>query len=334
MYLTFSRLKKRGGKALFPAITCMAPINAAIYAGMEVAFCDVNLNDFTMDTGSLINSLDSNDIAVIVPTHIYGNSCELDEILKIAEDRGVFVLEDAAQSVGGKYKDRMLGSFGEASIISFGHSKILECGGGGAVLTDDEALYIELKKADENLPRRPDNVMDLFDHYRKAYYGIDGLSSDEKIFRRLMLELQVSSRRLFLFRITPEIERRIFNAIDRLDEVVALREARRMLYERHLDNTDLAQTKVRDGSVCWRYSCLYKHDRKKLLTRIREQGIDVSNWYQSQDKIYSADEEGMLKNAECVDRGIVNFWVTQDYSEEKILNDIDAINRIFKEVRP
>ena len=86
-----------------------------------------------MNVGSLKKILDKykKKVEMIVPTHIFGNSCELDKIIEIARKRKIFVLEDAAQSLGSKINSKKTGSIGNASIISFGHAKILDCGGGG-----------------------------------------------------------------------------------------------------------------------------------------------------------------------------------------------------------
>ena len=81
----------------------MQAVNAAIFAGMKPLFCDVNLNDFTMNVRSLKKILDKyKNVEMIVPTHIFGNSCDLDKIIKIIRKREIFVLEDAAQSLGSK----------------------------------------------------------------------------------------------------------------------------------------------------------------------------------------------------------------------------------------
>ena len=70
MYLIFLTCKKKG-TVVFPTITCMQAVNAAIFAGMKPLFCDVNLNDFTMSVSSLKNILDKNkNVEMIVPTHV------------------------------------------------------------------------------------------------------------------------------------------------------------------------------------------------------------------------------------------------------------------------
>ena len=94
-----------------------------------------------MDIKSLKKIIKKSEIKFIVPTHIFGNICDIKEVIGLAKKNKIFVLEDAAQALGAKIGSEMIGSFGDASIISFGYSKIIDCGGGGAVLTNNYILY-------------------------------------------------------------------------------------------------------------------------------------------------------------------------------------------------
>lgn len=79
---------------------------------------------------------------VIVPTQLNGRTCDMDALQSIAHKHGLLIVEDAAQALGSKFKGRCAGTFGIASAISFYPAKVLGClGDGGAVVTDDEAVY-------------------------------------------------------------------------------------------------------------------------------------------------------------------------------------------------
>ena len=72
--------------------------------------------------------------------------------------------------MGGSINGKKLGSFGDASVISFGYSKILDCGGGGCVLTDNEILYNSILKYYDKIPNKIKNHQKLFNSYKKKYY--------------------------------------------------------------------------------------------------------------------------------------------------------------------
>ena len=83
MYLIFLTFKK-SSIVVFPTITCIQAVNAAVFAGMIPVFCDVNLSDFTMNTKSLKKVLAKyKNIKAIVPTHVFGHSCDVNKIISI-----------------------------------------------------------------------------------------------------------------------------------------------------------------------------------------------------------------------------------------------------------
>lgn len=332
IYLILKALNKKNSYVLYPAITCMTPVNAALYADMKPVFCDVNLKDYTMDLSSLRKMIEEYNIDVIVPTHLYGHSCDMDEILEIAREKDIFVLEDAAQAVGGIYKGRKLGSIGDAAVVSFGHTKILECGGGGAVLTDDEGFYEQVKNLEESIPKQPVNVKELFDDYRRIYYDIMKLIKKDSDFWPLMLSLQMTFKKGFVYAKDAQIENTIGNRLGEIDAMVEERNKRMILYDQYLNKECLNLPDIRDGSVCWRYSFLYKGNRDELLKAVRAQNIDISSWYPTLYQMYGNQPKDQFPNANILEKEIVNLWVDPKYTKEKIIRDIQIINQTLREL--
>ena len=319
IYLILKALNLQHKKVLYPSISCMVPVNAALYAGYNPVFCDVNLQDYTMDLKALELTLKKYEVGVVVPTHIYGHKCKMQEILKIAHKNGVFVLEDAAQTT-------TLNKNSDASIMSFGHTKIMETqNGGGAIFTNDEKLYNKLKKEKVSLSIKPENLNELFDEYRQKYYSIirdKDINKYKEIF-----ELQLSSKNAFIYDIDANEE--VTEKIKCIKNIKDKRNKRTKLYEECLDTTFIDKAKKHCG-VLWRYSFLYKGNREELLKKVREKGIDISSWYPALHKFYSNQNDDEFPNAKIIEEHIVNLWVNEEYSEEKILKDIEIINYIMK----
>lgn len=95
--------------------------------------------------GQLINRQTGQRIAAIVPMHVFGHPCRIDAITEAASAFGLPVIEDAAESLGSLYKGKHTGRFGQAGVFSFNGNKIVTCGGGGAIITDDAGLAAKLK---------------------------------------------------------------------------------------------------------------------------------------------------------------------------------------------
>lgn len=111
---------------------------------IKPVFVDVDEGALNIDVKKIENSITKNTRA-IVAVHLLGNPCDMEPIMDIAKKHGLFIIEDCANSIGAKYKGRLVGTFGDAACFSFGHAKDVPTFGGGMVLTNNEVLYKRLK---------------------------------------------------------------------------------------------------------------------------------------------------------------------------------------------
>lgn len=128
-----------GDEVIIPAHTYVATAAAVIAAGAVPILCEVDTS-LNMDPADLERKITPYTKAV-VPVHMRGVPARMDEILAVAERHGLAVLEDVAQSNGGTYKGKPLGSFGEVGCFSLQQYKIITSGEGGLLLTDDREIY-------------------------------------------------------------------------------------------------------------------------------------------------------------------------------------------------
>jgi len=141
LYLIFKALELRPeDEVIVPANSFIATAEAVSAAGAKVVFVDVLPDTYNMDPEALERAITPNTRG-IVPVHLYGLAADMDPILALAEDRGLWVVEDAAQAHLAEYKGRKCGSMGLAAAFSFYPGKNLgACGDAGAVTTNDAAL--------------------------------------------------------------------------------------------------------------------------------------------------------------------------------------------------
>jgi dTDP-4-amino-4,6-dideoxygalactose transaminase len=102
-------------------------------------FCDIKRDTYCLDPDKL-DSVLSNLSRAIITVHLFGHSCDMDEILSFAKKNNLKVIEDCAQSPGGKYKNKNLGTIGDCGIFSFQESKNIMTGEGGMLVTNDEEI--------------------------------------------------------------------------------------------------------------------------------------------------------------------------------------------------
>lgn len=129
-------------------ITFVASANAALYAGGQPAFADVDANTINMSPESLTEALRRNrDTRAVVPVHFAGLPCDMPAIKAVADRAGVMIIEDAAHALGATYPDgRRVGSCADShmTIFSFHPVKAIAAGEGGMITTNDEAIYRKL----------------------------------------------------------------------------------------------------------------------------------------------------------------------------------------------
>ncbi len=135
-----------GDEVIVPVFTYIASAFAVTYTGATPVFVDVDERTFNIDP-CLIRQAITKRTKAVMPVHLYGQSADMDSILKISKKHGLKIVEDAAQAHGTEYKGKKAGSMGDLGAFSFYPTKNLgACGDAGMVVTNDEALYEKLKK--------------------------------------------------------------------------------------------------------------------------------------------------------------------------------------------
>jgi len=129
-----------GDEVIVPSYTFIATSFAVLQAGAIPRFADVNLNDHCLSVESAERLVTARTRAII-PVHLYGNVCDMDQILAFAARHSIAVVEDNAEAVGGSFRGRKTGTIGQMAACSFCQNKVFTTGGeGGMVTTDDEDL--------------------------------------------------------------------------------------------------------------------------------------------------------------------------------------------------
>ena len=130
---------KKGDEVIAPAFTMISSVFPIIYCGAKPVLVDCDPQTWTIDVSQIEEKI-SEKTKAILPVHIYGHPCDMDPILKIAKKHGLFVIEDAAEAHGAEYKDKKVGGLGDIGCFSFYANKIITCGEGGMIVTNNEEI--------------------------------------------------------------------------------------------------------------------------------------------------------------------------------------------------
>jgi|YelNatPaOPRAMG01_1025707.scaffolds.fasta_scaffold95166_2 perosamine synthetase len=244
----------KGDEVIIPDLTFAATANAVLYTGARPVIVDIHPEYWCIDPEKLKNAITPKTRAII-PVHLYGHPCDMDAVMEIAESKGIYVIEDAAEAHGAEYKGRKVGSFGHVSCFSFYGNKIITTGEGGMCLTDDEELA-------ERMRILRDHGMDPKKRYWHNFLG----------FNYRMTNLQAALGIAQLKRIEKFIERK--------------REIAR-LYAEELSSVDgiTLHPEMRWAKcVYWLYSILVDEretgmSRDELAEKLQNCGIETRNFF-------------------------------------------------------
>lgn len=128
-----------GDEVIMPSFTFTSTANAFVLRGAKVVFVDIRPDTMNIDEEKIEAAITERTKAIVV-VHYAGVACDMDKVLQIANEHGLFVVEDAAQAVDARYGDKYLGTLGDLGCYSFHETKNYTCGEGGALVINNEAF--------------------------------------------------------------------------------------------------------------------------------------------------------------------------------------------------
>lgn len=293
-------LKKGRNEVILSPYTVADVINMVIVAGGKPVFVDIDRKTCNIDE-SKINSLITEKTCLVMATHFYGKVCNFDKLRKICKNYNIPFIEDAAQALGAKYKNKMAGTFGSAGVYSFGMYKNINSFYGGIIVTDDKNIYESVNSSIIDWPRQS-----IFLYLKKVFSGIatDLVTSKFlynlfffKFFRWAFInDVSIINNKLKID-VNPKIKKKlphdykvrmsdlqariVLKQIDNLDKnTIARIELAKVWFNglKSIDQIILPKYTDDFSNMYWYFPIQYR-SRKKLVRFILEQGFDISESY-------------------------------------------------------
>jgi len=245
---------KKGDEVITAANTAIPTISAIRSTGASPKLVDIG-NDYLIDPSKIEKEI-TNKTKAIIPVHLYGQTCEMDKIVKISNKYKLKIVEDCAQSQGAKFKNRFCGTIGELGCFSFYPTKILGAyGDGGFILTNDYNLYTKIK--------------------RIRFYGIETVDKKNKYFNKYYSNEDGINSRL------DEIQAGILNfKLSIIEKLIARRRHLASLYFKELISTKLKLPLVRKRSDhVFHLFTIYHPQRNKIIKKLKEDSIETKIIY-------------------------------------------------------
>ena len=246
---------KKGDEVITAANTAIPTISAIILAGAKPKLVDIS-SDYLINVNHIKKSITSKTKAII-PVHLYGQSCDMPKILKIAKKYKLKIIEDCAQAQGAKFKNKHVGSFGDFGCFSFYPTKILGAyGDGGFIVTNNRKFFEKAK--------------------RIRFYGIETeVKKNSFINQYYANEFGINSR-------MDEIQSSILNfKLNKVDQFIKKRRKLAKLYFNYLSNTDLILPKENDFCKHAYHLFTVRHKKaKKIIKILKRKGVNSRIIYQ------------------------------------------------------
>lgn len=274
----------KGDEVIIPNFTMIASAFAVCYTGAKPVFVDADTDTWNIDVKKIEEKITSNTKA-IMPVHIFGNPCNMTEILKIAKKYNLFIVEDAAEAHGAEYDGKKVGSFSDIASFSFFANKNLTTGEGGMVVMNEEKHYNACRYYKNlcfplNAPRIYEHENIGFNYRMSNVHAAIGLAQVEKA-----------------------------------DDYKNLRIENNNIYKKHLSNVDgiiFQKDEENSINVNWMNAILlnpkiYGHSKDELIDYLKSNGVDTRLLFTGMHK------QSSLKNFGCDISG--NYPVSENLTQ-------------------
>ena len=309
-----------GDEVITTPLTFVASANCVVYRGGTPIFADIKKDTYNIDPNEIKKKITSKTKAII-PVHFTGQPCDMDEILEIAEEYDLYVIEDAAHAIDAKYKGRKIGNLSDLTIFSFHPVKNITTAEGGMITTNDDDLYEKLlmfrthgisKEAEKRFGKSGGYYYDM--QYLGFRYNLSELHAALGIHQLKKLESFQKRRR--------EIVKIYNNEFQNYDGITIPYKKENVKHSWHLYiiQLNLENLKVK---------------RDHIFKALREENIGVNvhyipvhyhSFYQNKFGL----KEGILPNVEWLFPRLLTIPIFPKMSDDDVNDVINALGKVLK----
>jgi len=304
---------KQGDEVITAANTAIPTISAIRSVGAVPKLVDIG-DDYLINI-SQIKKMITKKTKVIIPVHLYGQTCDMNEIKIISRKYKLKIIEDCAQSQGSKYKNKFCGTIGDIGCFSFYPTKILGAyGDGGLILTNNFNLYKKIKKI--------------------RFYGIETVDKKNKFFNKYFAREEGINSRI------DEIQASILNfKLKKVDKWISRRRQIANIYFKNLNSTSLTLPKLNKFSYhVYHLFTVYHPRRDKIINELKKKMIETRIIYQypihemtAYKKLFF--KKNHLKNSERKSKGIFCLPLYPEITNKEVLKVCKILKEIMKKMR-
>ncbi len=350
---------RQGDEVLLQAFTCNAAINPILKSRAKPVFVDIN-DTLNLDPNDLKKKITSNSKAIMIQ-HSFGWPAQIDEIVKIAKENNLFLIEDCAHALGTRYKEKLCGTFGDAAFFSFGRDKVISSVFGGLAVTNDNQLGKKIVAFQERI-KYPSNlwILQQLLHSLLTNYVVMPIYALSAVLGRLVLGflhiLLILSKAVYKKEKKGEFVKQFPKQLPNTLAILALHQFKKLdrfnqhrkeiadFYQRELKGTDfiLPFNRIRNEikPVFMRYPILTDLDTDEILKSGRKKKIFLDDgWRKSPIVPLDTDlgkmnyQLGSCPRAEKISQSIINLPTHINISQKDAKKVINLVNEYTRDKR-
>ena len=294
-----------GDEVILADTNWIATASPIVSLGAVPIFVDILPGTWCIDPKRVEKAITRKTKAIIA-VHLYGNLCEMDELLKIGKKYSIPIIEDAAEAIGSVYKDKKAGSMGRFGVFSFHGTKTLTTGEGGMFVTNDANLF--------------DKVLTLSNHGRSKRESKQ-FWADVVGFKYKMSNVQAAIG---------------YAQMQRIEKLIARKKEILNFYRKHLESKpDVLMNIERQGITngCWMPTLVFSPEtcvkRELLLNEFAKENIDTRVFFWPLSSFKMFEEKKNNSNAYDIPERAINLPSYHDISEEEQFRVINVIKKFL-----
>jgi perosamine synthetase len=353
LYFLFKTLGiKKGDEVIVQAFTCVAVVNPIRWVGAEPVFVDIEPKTANINLLDLQKKISAKTKAVIVQ-HTFGYPAEIDKIKEEMSKRGVFVIEDCAHTIGTLYKGKLLGTWGDAGLFSFGRDKAISGSFGGVIITKDKNLgeKLELLNKKASFPPKSWTIRQLLytlstyisrELYDVLFIGkvIHYLSGKLGFREKATTDSEkkgVEIPKFALSKLPNALARVAFHQLQKINQLNKRRLEIMRKYQERLRNVRGVKNfdwKLSEKIYLLRFPLIVEN-RDKLLSFARKRGAYLDDWYSVPVAPKEVHQEavgyiwGSCPNAEKLCKQIINLPLHINMSDKDVEKVVEVIKEFY-----
>ena len=299
---------------IVPSFTFISTVNSTRFVGANPIFCDIEKETFGLDPNSILSNI-SEKTSAVIPMDYGGQSCKINEIKEITDDKKLTLIEDAAEGLGSSVGEKKVGSISDTAIFSFCGNKVLTTGEGGAIVTNSKETYEKIKSIRSH--GRIDNIPYFENPSSAEYIGVG-------------YNWRMSS-------ITATLG---ISQINKLDKLIKLRQRNAEILSKQLSKHDEISVPTPPKNydhIYQMYSIILSDNSirndlqqylldKKIFCKIYFTPIHLMDYYKTQ----ASDNPLSLPNTVSVSERILTFPLYPNMTNEELNYMIETVDEFFE----